>query len=158
MLTTGWMKRQPQSPSRASAARRRRQPTVEMLEDRTVLSTVFALSTSNQLLTFDSSAPGTLSTPKTITGLQSGESLLGLDFRPLTGQLYALGSTSRLYVIDPATGAATAVRSNPFAPQLATSGTTGYAFTLDPVADRIRVIRGPTSTSTTTPPPPDDSN
>jgi hypothetical protein len=27
---------------------------------------------------------------KAITGLQSGESILGIDFRPLNGQLYAL--------------------------------------------------------------------
>ena len=44
---------------------------VEALEDRTVLSTVFALSTSNQLLTFDSSAPGTILNLAPVTGLKT---------------------------------------------------------------------------------------
>jgi hypothetical protein len=148
MFTTGWMKRQPQSPSSADAAKRRqRRPVFEVLEDRTVLSTIFALSTSNQLLTFDSSAPTIILSTTSVTGLKTSESLLGLDFRPATGQLYALGSTSRLYVIDPATGAATAVGSGPFGPQVSSSA--NYGFNFDPVADRLRVVRGPTGTSTT---------
>jgi hypothetical protein len=35
-----------------------------------------------------------------ITGLQPSESIVGIDFRPATGQLFGVGSTSRLYVID----------------------------------------------------------
>ena len=35
-----------------------------------------------------------------ITGLLGGETILGIDFRPATGALYGLGSTSRLYTID----------------------------------------------------------
>ena len=33
-------------------------------------------------------------TSKAITALSAGEIILGLDFRPANGQLYALGSTS----------------------------------------------------------------
>ena len=39
-----------------------------------------------------------------VTGLQPDESLLGIDMRPATGELYGLGSSSRLYRIDPFTG------------------------------------------------------
>ena len=45
----------------------------------------------------------------TISGMQPGEALLAIDFRPATGQLYGLGSTSRLYTIDSTSGAATAI-------------------------------------------------
>src|SRR6478609_7673629 len=41
-----------------------------------------------------------------ITGLQPSEILLGIDFRPATGQLYGLGSSSRLYTISTQTGLA----------------------------------------------------
>ncbi len=38
----------------------------------------------------------------------------GVDFRPADGQLYGLGSTSRLYRINTSTGAATMVGAGPF--------------------------------------------
>jgi hypothetical protein len=72
-----------------------------------------------------------------ITGLQAGESILAIDLRPATGQLYALGSTSRLYTINPVTGVATQVGSGPFTPAL--SGTS-FGFDFNPVVDRIRVV------------------
>jgi len=40
-----------------------------------------------------------------IAGLATGESVLGLDFRPSDGQLYALTQTG-IYTVDPATGVA----------------------------------------------------
>jgi hypothetical protein len=36
-----------------------------------------------------------------ITGLVGGDIIIGLDFRPATGQLYGLSGGSRLYGIDP---------------------------------------------------------
>src|SRR4051812_11802290 len=51
-------------------------------------------------------APGL---PIAVTGMQAGESLVGIDQRPSTGQLLGVGSTSRIYVLDPATGAATQI-------------------------------------------------
>jgi hypothetical protein len=72
-----------------------------------------------------------------ITGLATDETIHGLDFRPSTGGLYALGSSSRLYSIDRATGAATGLGSAAFTPAL-----TGAAFGFDfnPVTDTIRVV------------------
>ena len=37
----------------------------------------------------------------------AGETLVGIDLRPADGQLYGVGSTSRLYLLNPITGAAT---------------------------------------------------
>ena len=99
-------------------------------------ATIVGLTTSNQLITFDSATPGTASLPVAITGLQAGESVLGIDFRPATGALYGLGSTSRLYQINPATGVATQVGS---AGAFALSGTS-FGFDFNPVVDRIRVV------------------
>jgi hypothetical protein len=71
----------------------------------------YAVDNSNNLQIFNPNSPMPVS--KAITGLQSGESILGIDFRPLNGQLYALGSSSRLYTINLGTGAATAVGTSP---------------------------------------------
>jgi hypothetical protein len=87
------------------------------------------------LSSFDSATPGT-STSVAITGLQSGEAILGLDLRPATGQLYALGSTSRLYTINPVTGVATQVGS---AGAFTLNGAF-FGFDFNPTVDRIRVV------------------
>jgi hypothetical protein len=63
--------------------------------------------TDNQLISFDSASPGTIASAAFITGLQPGESLLGLDW--WNGTLYGVGSGSRLYTLNPATGAGTLV-------------------------------------------------
>jgi hypothetical protein len=98
---------------------------------------IVGLTDTNQLVTFDSAAPGTILSTVAITGLQGGEILRGIDIRPATGQLYGLGSTSRIYRINPFTGAATAVGSGPFSPLL--SGTE-FGFDFNPVPDAIRIV------------------
>src|SRR5664279_292222 len=65
------------------------------------------LATDN-LISFNSDAPGSILTSHAINGLQSGEAIRGIDMGP-NGLLYGLGSSSRLYTIDPNTGQATAV-------------------------------------------------
>jgi hypothetical protein len=95
------------------------------------------LTSTNSLVAFDSATPGTILNTVSITGLQAGETLLGIDRRPATGALYGLGSTSRIYTINTTTGAATAVSGTPFAPAL--TGT-AFGFDFNPVPDRIRVV------------------
>ena len=58
-----------------------------------VAELIYAAVAGNILLSFDSATPLTQSQVP-ITGLQAGESILGIDLRPATGQLYALGSTA----------------------------------------------------------------
>src|SRR3954451_24412089 len=76
-----------------------------------------------RLVSFDTQTPGSITSDVVISGLQSGEAIVGMDFgfQQLPEQLYAVGSTSRLYTIDTGTGAATQVGGGPFAPAL--SGT-----------------------------------
>ena len=97
--------------------------------------TAYAVDNTNNLHIFNPMNPMPIT--KAITGLQSGEMILGIDFRPANGQLYALGSTSRLYTINTSNGAATAVGAGPFASTL--SGT-DFGFDFNPTVDRIRVV------------------
>jgi hypothetical protein len=94
----------------------------------------YAVSTANELLIFNPDKPQPVA--KAISGLQANEQILGIDFRPLNGQLYALGSTSRLYTINVSSGAATVVGSA-FSPAL---DGTSFGFDFNPMADRIRVV------------------
>jgi hypothetical protein len=99
------------------------------------------LTSTGNLVTFDSGTPGTIGSSLPITGLGAGETLLGIDRRPATGILYVLGSSSHLYTINTTTGAATAVGAA-FSPAL--SGT-AFGFDFNPVPDRIRVTSTDTS-------------
>ncbi len=95
--------------------------------------TIFAVTSANNLLRFSSATPGTIVGSVAITGLQSGETILGIDVRPATRQIFALGSTGRLYTLNPRTGVATFVSTLSTAPS-------GASFGVDfnPVPDRLR--------------------
>jgi Domain of unknown function (DUF4394) len=104
------------------------------------LPTAYALTTKNgaeRIVGFNEAAAKTILSDTAVTGLQAGESLLGIDFRPANGLLYGLGSSNRLYTIDPVTGAATQVGSGQFAVPL-TPGAAGVDF--NPTVDRIRFV------------------
>jgi Domain of unknown function (DUF4394) len=99
--------------------------------------TVLALSNGgNQLERFDSATPGTVFGTVSITGLQAGETLLTIDFRPANGQLDALSNQNRLYTVNPTTGAATQVGSS----GAFTLSGTFFGMDVNPVVDRIRVV------------------
>jgi hypothetical protein len=70
---------------------------------------LFGATVNNDLVSFDSSDPCTIMSSVRVTGIEPDEDILGIDFRPFNGMLYALGSTSRIYTIDTSTGVATAV-------------------------------------------------
>ncbi|PSK87985.1 DUF4394 domain-containing protein [Taibaiella chishuiensis] len=102
---------------------------------------VYGLTSNAYLISFDSDAPGTIRSHAAITGITAGQALAGLDVRPLTGQLYAMGynattGESQLYTINPATAAATVINTTPVS--LAT-GLTQISFDFNPTVDRIRV-------------------
>lgn len=72
-------------------------------------ATLYATTVNHELVSFDSADACTVISSVRISGLQPDEDILGIDFRPSNGMLYALGSTSRIYTIDTASGVATAV-------------------------------------------------
>lgn len=94
----------------------------------------YAIDNANALQIFDPNNP--IPVTKAITGMQAGENVLGIDFRPLNGQLYALGSSSRIYTINLGNGAATAVGAQ--LPTLLVG--TEFGFDFNPIVDRIRVV------------------
>ena len=104
--------------------------------------TVTGLTQNHRLVTFKASAPGTILSTVTVTGLEDGDELAAIDFRPATGGLYGVSTSdagAHLYLIDPATGAASRV------------GTTTYAIAGDvsidvnPTVDRLRVVSSDTT-------------
>lgn len=97
---------------------------------------VVAVTASNQLIRFNAGQPGRVLSSVALTGLQAGETVLGIDYRIAKGQLYALGSTGRLYRIDAASGAAEGI-GGPL-PVVLSGDETG--FDVNPTVDRIRVV------------------
>ena len=89
----------------------------------------------NTLFSFDTATPGTIGGQRAITGLQGGETLYGIDFRPATAALYGLGTTGQLYVINAGTGAATVAS----ALSVPLSGTS-FDIAFNPTVDRLRVV------------------
>lgn len=103
---------------------------------------VFAVTRLNNLLRFDSDRPQIIRSSVPVTGIASGQELLGMDFRPADGKLYAFGydrpfNRYQLYTVDVNTGAAVAVNAAPIGIQLDTGIA---AFDFNPVVDRIRLM------------------
>ena len=108
-------------------------------------ATVVGVTADHRVVTFKTATPGTLDTSAVITGLQGGETVLGIDFRPATGKLYALTDGGRLYTVDPVTGGATiapilaadaADMTDPFVALMGTAFGTDF----NPVVDRLRTV------------------
>ncbi|GAB2599737.1 DUF4394 domain-containing protein [Spirosoma areae] len=97
----------------------------------------YAIDGANNLLVFNPDNP--IPIAKTITGLQPGETLQGVDFRPANGQLYALGSSSRLYTITVAASGTWTAAPVGSAGAFTLSGS-DFGFDFNPTVDRIRVV------------------
>lgn len=97
----------------------------------------YGITGNATLITFNTNTPGTVTQSTAITGLQGGEAVYGIDVSPITGQLFALGSTSRLYTVNTTTGAATQVGTGTFTPVISGSD---FGFDVNPVTGLIRVI------------------
>lgn len=101
--------------------------------------TIYAVDNNNTLITFGAHTPGTRVGQVGINGLAAGETVVGIDFRPLDDRLYAVTSASRLYTVDLGTGLATPVGGGTITPALAGS-TFGVGF--NPAVDRLRIHTG----------------
>jgi hypothetical protein len=96
---------------------------------------IYVTDDAGNLHRIDSRFPGVVLDTAPLTGLPAGVSLVGIDIRPATGDLVGVGSNSAVYVIDPGTGAATAVGTG-FAPGLAG---TSFGVDTNPVPDALRI-------------------
>jgi hypothetical protein len=125
------------------------------LQSPAAIPPLFALSSDGtQLFRILSTA---LASPAmvTIANVTPGETLVGIDYRPQTGQLFSFGvnaatDTGTVYIIDPQTGAASVVGSAGLVAFVTTAGavvdlppvSAGYGFDFNPTVDRIRVVTG----------------
>ena len=98
---------------------------------------IYGVTDNQTLITWNSNAPGTVLSGMALTGFAANETVQGIDFRPATGELYALGSFSNLYRINTNTGMASLVGAGSFTPALNGSS---FGFDFNPVIDRIRVV------------------
>ena len=101
--------------------------TVVIDDDEIPSSIVYGLTDQNQLVSFNSAHPGVFFVSQQI----SGERVLGIDFRPATGQLYALGASGHLYTVN--------LLNNTLVPVGTFLVSTFAGFDFNPVTDRIRV-------------------
>lgn len=114
---------------------------------------VFVLTSNNQLASFNRATPSVIRTSVAISGIQSGDTLLGIDFRPRTNTLYAIartlpGNGGRLYTINANNGTATVVATLAPAATPTANGpfttldpaATSFAVDFNPAADALRVV------------------
>jgi hypothetical protein len=99
---------------------------------------VYAVTSSNQLVHFNAGRPESLAGRRPIIGIQGGERIIGIDFRPANGKLYAVGNAGQLYMIDPVTAIAEAVGRGGFR----TLAGDDAGFDFNPTVDRIRLVNG----------------
>ncbi len=134
--------------SRSRAAKplsRNVRPRLEALEDRLIPATLLALTSAGTSLARFDSATTTSVTTTAVAGLNGGETLLGIDYRPASGQLYGVTSQNRLVTINATSGAISLVAALSADPTDATNPFTalnGAEFGVDfnPLADRLRVV------------------
>jgi Domain of unknown function (DUF4394) len=97
--------------------------------------TIYAVDLANHFTLFHSASPGTVDRDLAITGLLTGDRVVGIDFRPADGKLYGVGTDSRVYTVDTVTAVASPVGTS-FTPAL---NGEHFGVVLDPATDRIRV-------------------
>jgi hypothetical protein len=97
--------------------------------------TAVAVTDDQRLIAFRTSAPDRPWRVGRIRGLDGDARIVGIDYRPATGDLYGLGDQGGVYVVDDRTARAT-LRSRLSVPLQ------GAAFDVDfnPTVDRLRIV------------------
>lgn len=98
---------------------------------------VYGVTENQTLVSWNLATPGSIESGVAISGLMNNEQIRSIDFRPATGELFAMGSFSNLYSIDIGSGMASPVGSGSFSPGLNGSR---FGFDFNPTIDRIRVV------------------
>ena len=126
---------------------------------------IVAVTASGNLISFNSSAPGTLLGNIAVTGIDPLQTIRGLAFRRSTGQLYVVGAeggtgpvAASLYLLNPASGVLTLIADitspllehpsfdlgiNPATDQLHIMGSTGQNLRLNPDTGAVIAVDTP---------------
>ncbi|HEV2843361.1 MAG TPA: DUF4394 domain-containing protein [Thermoanaerobaculia bacterium] len=96
---------------------------------------IIGLTSDQRLICFSDNSPAGAGEIGEISGLSGDTRLVGIDYRPATGELYGLGDRGGLYVLDTRDAGAT------FKSQLnvALSGTS-FGIDFNPTVDRLRIV------------------
>ena len=97
---------------------------------------VIAVTAGNQIIEFVAGRPEHIVARRSLSGIQDGERIVGMDFRPSNGRLYAVGNAGQLYMIDLSTGIAEAIGNGGF--RTLATGDLGVDF--NPTVDRLRLV------------------
>ena len=98
-------------------------------------SSLYLLESNGTLSVRDAKRPLLTEHRVKVRGLAAGDRLVGLDTRPATKQLYAMGKSGQLYTVNAHTGHATKVGT----PAAGAVGT-AVGFDFNPTVDRIRLV------------------
>lgn len=102
--------------------------------------TIFVVDLANRLSIFGSGSLDELSRTMPIQGLPPGHRIVGTDWRTPGGELYAVGTDSRVYILDTRTAVATPVNDTPFTPAILPSFDIHFGMAYDSATDRIRLM------------------
>jgi hypothetical protein len=113
----------------------------------TITGNLLLLTDNNELASINVDKSDELISKESIKGLKTGDSLIGIDYRPADGKLYAVGYLGNIYTIDTATTTAEfkiALKADPADTTAPFSILTGdkaqMALDFNPVADRMRIV------------------
>lgn len=96
----------------------------------------YGVTKAKRLVTFNSDSPGATRSSKRIVGLGRA-TILAIDVRRMSGQIYGVASNDRLYTIDPRTA-----RARRIGPQLFGQRSRAIGLDFNPSADKIRLVNG----------------
>ena len=102
-------------------------------------ATLLAIVDGVELVRLAAAEPERLLERKPLVGLDSGDHVVGIDFRVARGVLYALAASGKLYTLDTSSGRLARVGAGTQA--IALPGSC-FAMDFNPVVDRIRVMSG----------------
>lgn len=97
---------------------------------------------NHNLISFSASNPSVIRTLTSLTGIKTGYTIIGIDFRAADAKLYALAKkngadSALLYKVNPVSGAASLVKDSLLALVL---GNGPVGFDINPVNDRMRIV------------------
>lgn len=111
---------------------------------------LLVLTSNGMISSLNHDKPGSLISNIKISGLVSGDQLVGMDHRPMDGKLYAVGMLGNIYTLNPSSGVATLVIKMVADPADTTDGNAPYtkitanpdvvSVNFNPAADRLRII------------------
>lgn len=96
---------------------------------------VYGVTLQQTLVSWESAAPGTVLSGVALQGLAANEVVHGIDLRPATGEIFALGSFSNMYRVNPTNGMATLI-----GPLSASLNGSSFGYDFNPTVDRIRTV------------------